>query len=263
MTFPTTDLAEYVLNKCITQDEKQISIGNFSCSNPTVTPDEPVYYNFDFLVEDNQILDWMVSQESRNRNVCTHVQFKHVSQYLFHYAYVAVPGRNRALFHCVFRSHWCVRSALAWSFHWDWGSYALCKPINICHVYTVRMSPALNGSSALQCFERSNAIEIHNRIMFDFYPALPHMYMVVLDSNTVEPLLTTTRDSQPPCLWRTLTLVLTASPFKIALLSRPPLYLLRIADSFHGPNCTQTILNDPDLADTFWLFPQDCPLSLL
>ena len=30
------------------------------------------------------------------------------------------------------------------------------------------MSPALNGSSALQRFERSNAIEIRNGIMFDF-----------------------------------------------------------------------------------------------
>ena len=89
ITSPWIDLAEYVLNKCITQDEKQISIGNFSCSNPTVTPDEPVYYNFDFLVKDNQILDWMVSQESRNWNVCTHVQFKDV----FHYAYVyGSPG---------------------------------------------------------------------------------------------------------------------------------------------------------------------------
>ena len=37
------------------------------------------------------------------------------------------------------------------------------------------MSPALNGSSALQRFERSNVIEIHNGIMFDFYPGLPHM----------------------------------------------------------------------------------------
>ena len=37
------------------------------------------------------------------------------------------------------------------------------------------MSPALNGSSALQRFERSNAIEIRNGIMFDFYPGLPQM----------------------------------------------------------------------------------------
>ena len=31
-------------------------------------------------------------------------------------------------------------------------------------------------SSALQHFERGNAIKIHNRIMFDFYPGLPHIY---------------------------------------------------------------------------------------
>ena len=39
------------------------------------------------------------------------------------------------------------------------------------------MSPAFNGSSALEHFERSNEIEIHNGIMFDFYPGLPHMYI--------------------------------------------------------------------------------------
>ena len=37
------------------------------------------------------------------------------------------------------------------------------------------MSPALNGSSALQHFKRSNAIEIRNGIMFDFYPGC-HIY---------------------------------------------------------------------------------------
>ena len=40
------------------------------------------------------------------------------------------------------------------------------------------MSPALNGSSTLEHFERSNASEIRNRIMFDFYPGLPHMLTV-------------------------------------------------------------------------------------
>jgi len=39
----------------------------------------------------------------------------------------------------------------------------------------VRMSPALNRSSLLERFERSNAIEICNGIMFDFYPGLPHI----------------------------------------------------------------------------------------
>ena len=37
------------------------------------------------------------------------------------------------------------------------------------------MSPALNASFALQCFKCSNAIELHNGIMFDFYPGLPHV----------------------------------------------------------------------------------------
>ena len=36
------------------------------------------------------------------------------------------------------------------------------------------MNPSLNGSSALQHFECGNAFEIHNGIMFDFYPGLPH-----------------------------------------------------------------------------------------
>ena len=41
------------------------------------------------------------------------------------------------------------------------------------------MSPALNGSSTLERFEQSNASEIRNGIMFDFYPGLPHMYKYV------------------------------------------------------------------------------------
>ena len=48
--------------------------------------------------------------------------------------------------------------------------------MNTYHIYTVHMSPTLNGSFALECFERSNAIEIRNGIMFDFYPGLPHMH---------------------------------------------------------------------------------------
>ena len=94
--------------------------------------------------------------------VCVHI-----------HACVAVPGRNRTLFCCVLRLHCFVRSALA--FPLRRGSYALGKLINTCHVYTASMSPALNRSSALQHFERSNAIEIRNGIMFDFYPGLPHV----------------------------------------------------------------------------------------
>ena len=42
------------------------------------------------------------------------------------------------------------------------------------------MSPALNESSTLECFERSNASEIRNGIMFDFYPGLPHIYTLYM-----------------------------------------------------------------------------------
>ena len=47
------------------------------------------------------------------------------------------------------------------------------------------MSPALNGSSALECFERSNMNKICNGIMFDFYPGLPHMCMCTKLENGV------------------------------------------------------------------------------
>ena len=42
------------------------------------------------------------------------------------------------------------------------------------------MSPTLNGSTALQRFERGNAVEIHNGIMFDFYLGLPHLYNLMV-----------------------------------------------------------------------------------
>ena len=42
-------------------------------------------------------------------------------------------------------------------------------------LHIARMSLTLNGSTALQRFERGNAVEIRNRIMFDFYPGLPHV----------------------------------------------------------------------------------------
>ena len=43
------------------------------------------------------------------------------------------------------------------------------------YIYEARMSSALNGSSAIQRFEGSNAIEIRNGITFDFYTGLPHV----------------------------------------------------------------------------------------
>ena len=38
------------------------------------------------------------------------------------------------------------------------------------------MSPALNGSLAVQHFKRSNAIKIRDRIIFDFHTGLSHMW---------------------------------------------------------------------------------------
>ena len=52
------------------------------------------------------------------------------------------------------------------------------KLMNTYHVYTACISPAFNGSSVLERFEHSNAINIRNRIMFDFYLGLPHMHLV-------------------------------------------------------------------------------------
>ena len=37
------------------------------------------------------------------------------------------------------------------------------------------MSPTHNESTVVQCFEGDNAIEMRNKIVFDFYPGLPHM----------------------------------------------------------------------------------------
>ena len=45
----------------------------------------------------------------------------------------------------------------------------------ICSFRDLKTTSGFNGSSTLERFERSNASEIRNGIMFDFYPGLPHM----------------------------------------------------------------------------------------
>ena len=40
------------------------------------------------------------------------------------------------------------------------------------------MSPALNESSAMRCFECSDAIEIRDGITFDFCTGLPHVLTI-------------------------------------------------------------------------------------
>ena len=49
-------------------------------------------------------------------------------------------------------------------------------------MYVARLSLALNGSSALQHFERGNTVKIRNGIMFDFYPGLPHLLVAQLQA---------------------------------------------------------------------------------
>ena len=62
-------------------------------------------------------------------------------------------------------------------------------PIRYSCILAACMSPALNGSFALQHFECGNAVEMYNGIMIDFYPGLPHMYAMcttcIMDSYTM------------------------------------------------------------------------------
>ena len=44
------------------------------------------------------------------------------------------------------------------------------------------MSPTHNGSIVLQCSKRSNVVKICNGIMFDFYPGLPQIQTINIDS---------------------------------------------------------------------------------
>ena len=48
------------------------------------------------------------------------------------------------------------------------------------------MSPTFNGSFALQHLERGNAVELHNGIMLDFHPGLPHLSIYNIDWHTCD-----------------------------------------------------------------------------
>ena len=92
---------------------------------------------------------------------------------------MAVPGRNQTLFRCAFRSYYHIRSTVTQYFRYRWDSYLLCKIMNTWNVYTVHMSLTPRGSSALKRFECCNANEMSSGIMFDFYPGLPHMVLII------------------------------------------------------------------------------------
>ena len=121
---------------------------------------------------------WMTSNWSAGVSFGSNLLEQNVKEkHVYVHIYVAVPRRKRRLFCRVFRLHHCVRSAISLNFRLGRGSYALRSCMNILWIYEAHMSPALNGSSAIQCFEGSDAIEIRNGITFDFYTELPHMYM--------------------------------------------------------------------------------------
>ena len=54
-------------------------------------------------------------------------------------------------------------------------NYALRRLVIYSCIYEVHMSPGLNGSSVIRCFKHSDAIEIHDRIIFNFYTGLSHI----------------------------------------------------------------------------------------
>ena len=88
---------------------------------------------------------------------------------------MAVLDRNQILVHRVFRAQQRVQRTTALSFCLGWGSYALLGRIRYSCIHIARLSPTLSGSLALQHVKLGDALEIHNRIIFDFYSGLPHI----------------------------------------------------------------------------------------
>ena len=80
------------------------------------------------------------------------------------------------VFHCVFRAHYRVRSAVTQNFRYRHGGHTRWVNVSITYEFTQRiLAPP---ATEVQHYERGNAIAMCNRIMFDFYPGLPHMYLM-------------------------------------------------------------------------------------
>ena len=92
------------------------------------------------------------------------------------YTCVVVPGRNRTLFCCIFCLSYCAQSAIAQNYHEGLGSYVLRRLIRYLCFFTVCMSPALNRSFALYCFDGGSAVKLHNGLISNFYPGLSRVY---------------------------------------------------------------------------------------
>ena len=91
--------------------------------------------------------------------------------------YVAVPCRNLILYSVAYFSIASLRSKrrICELLLRAGLKHVLCKCGNYRRNYTSRLSPTLNGSLEIQRFECSDAIEIRDGIMFDFYAGLPHI----------------------------------------------------------------------------------------
>ena len=90
---------------------------------------------------------------------------------------VAVTGRNRTLFSCIFWSHCCVRSALALNFCKGWAHMRCVNVVSVDEFTQHVWAPPLTEISR-ERFKHSNASKIRNGIMFDFYPDC-HAYCVI------------------------------------------------------------------------------------
>ena len=96
-------------------------------------------------------------------NVIPHCVCMHMWQ-----SRVEIEGYSVVYFECI--------AVLEVPYHWT----SVKRGADTCNVdvwiYKVHMSPALDNSSAIQCFEGSDAIEIRDGITFDFYTRLPQMW---------------------------------------------------------------------------------------
>ena len=105
---------------------------------------------------------------------CIHDLWPYIKYYTTHIwqSWVEIKHYSIAYFDCIttFKALWRRTSVK--------GSYVLRRLIRYSCTFTARtvcMSLVLNRSSVLQRFERGNAVEIHNGIMFDFYLGLPQL----------------------------------------------------------------------------------------
>ena len=91
---------------------------------------------------------------------------------------MAVPGRNRTLFRCIFLP--CYRCSAVLLLRA--GAHRRSEAASMPDKSTSAYEPCTKcRSTTLQRFEHGNTVEIRNGILFDFYLGLPHIYMYVCE----------------------------------------------------------------------------------